>query len=246
MSEVFKFRFHPTKEQVSPIRSMFGAGRFIYNQLLDLTIKDYEAFKETLVSIPKNNRGKFKVTTKTLNNLLFRVVVENPWLREYEHINQFNVIRNLSMDFNAFVDASKADEDAEYPKFMSKYGQQSIGLNKDSYLLRDGVLEVSGGLGELDVEWDRELPQGSCQCALSVDEFGDYYVSLAYKLKGPKVRKVGNHKPTNLTRQEILERRLSRLQRSLTRKEVGSSNYEKAVVEIDQLKLHIANCISRI
>ena len=57
MNIAYRFRIYPTEEQKILLGKTFGCCRFLYNQMLDDKIREYEKTKKMLKNIA--NAGKF-------------------------------------------------------------------------------------------------------------------------------------------------------------------------------------------
>ena len=105
-----KLRIYPNAEQQLKIRLNFGYNRFVWNQMLAMTIQRHE-----------NNPQAPFLNAFALNNLLPALKVEYPWLKEAESTSLQVTNHDLVAAYKRFFKTHKG-----FPKFKSrKYPKQS-------------------------------------------------------------------------------------------------------------------------
>lgn len=118
MLKAFKYQVYPTEEQKSSMDKHFGCSRFIYNWALDKKIKAYQ-------------QDQNKISCFELINSLPKLKEEHEWLSEvYSQCLQMS-IRNLDNAFTSFFRKNN-----KFPQFKSKHkSKQSCqypqGINVD-------------------------------------------------------------------------------------------------------------------
>ena len=241
--KAYKYRIYPNKRQKEIIAKTFGCCRFVYNTYLAKKINMYEENKETFTYIQ---------CSKNLTELK----KELEWLKEIDSTALQSSLKDLDMAYQKFF-----KEHIGHPKFKSKkthrfsYKTKCINENIqycDKYikLPKLGLVKTKNKL----------MPQGRIlNATVSQEPNGKYYVSLCcadvdikpiektgclvgidlgikdfaitsdgIKYKNPKYLKKSLYK-------------LVKLQRELSRKSRGSSNYNKARIKVARLQEYIAN-----
>ena len=247
MERAYKYRIYPNKKQQELIQKTFGCVRFVYNYFLDLKQKEY---KENKKSISYN--GMSKLLTKLKN--------EKEWLKEPDKDSLQKSLKDLDNAYKKFF-----KEHTGYPKFKSKknryksyrtsYVKTTAGGNimfvdKHIKLPKLGLVKVR----------DKQVPQGRIlNATISQEPNGHYYCSLCCTdvetVHLPKTnKKVGidlgicdfaifsdGTKIENPRFYEKSEKKLARLQRELSRKTIGGSNWNKTRLKVAKLQKHISN-----
>lgn len=244
MNKSFIYRLYPNKEQETQIQKNFGCVRFVYNYYLSKRIKIYENSKETF---------NYYACAKDLTQLK----KELPWLKECDASSLQTSLKNVEVAYQNFFNGHNG-----YPKFKSKkthkysYNIKCFGnfiRYLDTHHIRLpklGILKIKNNL----------IPQGKILSAtISQVPSGKYYVSICcdnvdikpFNKTGAVVGidlgikdfaitsdglKVSNPKYLK----QSLDK-LAKLQRELSRKTRGSSNYNKQRIKVARLQEHIAN-----
>lgn len=238
MEKCFKYRIYPNKSQQELIQKTFGCVRYVYNYYLDKKIKLYRE---------ENKLLSCNDCSKDLTNLKSKLT----WLKEPDKCALQNSLKDLT---GAYVKFFK--EQTGYPKFKTKKD------NHKSYRT-NGVIKFFGKhiqlpkLGYVKIR-DKQIPQGRIINATIIQEAnGHYYVSLCCTDIIPKTfDKTNNNigidlgiknfaifsngvKIDNPKFYEKSEDKLVTLQRKLSRKTIGGSNWNKARIKFAKLHKHI-------
>ena len=242
----YKYRIYPTEEQQVLLAKHFGCVRFVYNWALDTKSR---AWKEE-----QKNLGEFDLVNKMQRELKN----EYEWLREVNSGSLSYAIRQMNAAYQNFF-----KKNAKFPNFKKKFGLQKFScpqLNKADF--RHGLLEIMKfrGNNAIRCKFHRRFYGELKRVTIIKECDGRYYASCLVEdsftpLPQKKVLRetaIGidtglTHFATLSTREKIASPKLSknaslrlaRLQRSLSRKKKGSSNYAKA-------KLHIARLHSKV
>ena len=99
MNIAYRFRIYPTEEQKILLGKTFGCCRFLYNQMLDDKIREYEKTKKML----KNTPAMYKR--------------EYPFLKEVDSLALANVQLHLEKAYKNFF----RDPKIGFPRFKSKH-----------------------------------------------------------------------------------------------------------------------------
>lgn len=241
MEKSFKYRIYPTKEQENLIQKTFGCSRYVYNYFLNKRIELYESEKKSMT---------YNECSKDLTQLK----KETEWLREPDKCSLQNTLKDLDNAYNRFF-----KKHSSFPKFKSKKNNKKSYRTNSHIKFGDGYIQLPK-LGKLQLSNDKMIPQGRIvNATLSQSPSGKYFVSLCCveveiepETKTGSVvgidlgikdfaitsdgEVIGNPKYLN----KSLDK-LAKLQRELSRKSRGSSNYNKARIKVARLHEKITN-----
>lgn len=242
IEKAYKYRIYPNKKQQELIQKTFGCARFVYNYFLDLKIKEY---KENKIYLSYNDTCKFLTQLKK----------ELEWLKEPDKDSLQKSLKDLDMAYQKFF-----KEHTGFPKFKSKKKRHksyrtSCTNNNISFVEKHIKLPK---LGFVKVR-DKQIPQGRIlNATISQEPNGHYYCSLCCTdvemLHLPKTNEnVGvdlgivdfailsnGSKIENPRYYEKSEKKLAKLQKELSRKTIGGSNWNKARIKVTNLQKHIS------
>lgn len=241
MEKSFKYRIYPTKEQENLIQKTFGCSRYVYNYFLNMKIELYKT------------EQKF-MTYNQCSKILTQLKEETEWLREPDKCSLQNTLKDLDNAYKRFF-----KKHSSFPKFKSKKHNKKSYRTNGYIKFGDGYIQLPK-LGKLQLSNDKMIPQGRIvNATLSQSPSGKYFVSLCCveveiepETKTGSVigidlgikdfaitsdgEVIGNPKYLN----KSLDK-LAKLQRELSRKSRGSSNYNKARIKVARLHEKIAN-----
>ena len=240
MEKAFKYRIYPNKKQQELIQKTFGCCRYVYNYFLDKRITEYKENKKTL---------NYYETSKMLTQLK----KENEWLREPDKDALQKTLKKLDNAYQKFF-----KEHTGYPKFKSKknrYQSYTTSCNNNNIRFENKHIKLPK-LGCVKVR-DKQIPQGRIlNATISQEPNGHYYCSLCCTdiefLQYSRTNKnVGidlgivdfailsdGIKIKNPRFYEKSEKKLAKLQRELSRKTIGGSNWNKARIKVANLQKH--------
>jgi len=248
VEKAFKFRVYPNQEQQQLIHKTFGCHRFVYNHFLAKRIDAYEKDKATL--------GYYDCCAE-----LTMLKQEFPWLREVDATALQAALKDLDNAYKGFFRRVKNSGKPGFPRFKSKklsrrsYKSKRVG---DNIAVADGYIKLPK-LGLVRYAMSRPVEGRILSATVSHTPSGKYFVSLccadvaiaSLPATGESVGiDMGLHdlavtsdgecisNPNHLRR---LEKKLARLQRSLSRKTIGSKNREMARIEVARVHEQIAN-----
>ena len=243
MEKAYKYRIYPNKQQKIQLAKTFGCVRFVFNHYLDARIKAYEKDKTTL---------NYYDCANDLKNLKSEFV----WLKEADATALQSSLRDLDSAYQKFF-----RENAGYPKFKSKkthrFSYKSKCVNGNIQYLGKHIKLPKVGFVKTK---NKLIPKGRILSAtVSQEPSGRYYVSLCCTEAEVKVLPVadenigmdlgikdfaitsdGEKIPNQKYLQQSL-RKLAKLQKELSRKAKGGSNWNKARIKVARLQEHIAN-----
>lgn len=137
--KTFKYRIYPNAEQIELFSKTFGCTRFVWNRILDSTIKEYEFYlanKDISVITPV---VKPSITGFNLVNKLVGLK-SNPdyiWLNEVSSVALQQKLFDLNDSFSNFFKSHKG-----YPKFKKKLNAQSFRLMTNGFRFKDKELFI--------------------------------------------------------------------------------------------------------
>lgn len=236
MRKGVKFRIYPNKQQEALINKTFGCCRLVYNKALDLHIKAYE----------EGNRVNYSKTCAVLTNL--KQTEEFAFLKEVDSVSLQQSLRDLDRAYvNFFFKRSK------FPKFKSKknnfksYRTLNKGNNiriegKHIKLPKLGFVKVkqSMPIGKIHNATIEKMPSGKYFVALNV-EFDPEHKPNEGKSVGIDVGIKEYFTDSNgniYDNPKYLEKSMKKLakeQRRLSKKVIGSSNWDKQRVKVARL-----------
>lgn len=243
MEKAYKFRMYPNEKQKILIAKSFGCSRFVYNHFLDKKVELYKTDKKSM---------SFYDCSAELTSLK----AEFEWLKEVDKFTLQNSLRDLDGAYKKFF-----KEHTGFPKFKSKRNHRfsyrtSFTNNNIEYL--GGYIKLPK-LGKVKIR-DKQIPQGRIlNATISQTPSGRYYVSLCCtEVEIPIFKKTGNSIGIDLgikefcttTNQEMVKNpkylakslnKLAKLQRELSRKTKGSSNWNKARIKVARCHEDITN-----
>lgn len=243
MEKAFKYRIYPNKKQQELIQKTFGCVRFVYNYYLKKRKGIYENDKVTFT---------YNMCSKDLTNLK----KQYEWLKEPDKDSLQKSLKDLEMAYQKFF-----KEHTGYPKFKSKkngYKSYRTSCTNNNIRFENKHIKLPK-LGLVKIR-DKQIPQGRILSAtVSQESNGHFYCSLCCTdiefEQYPKTNSnIGidlgicnfailsnGEKIKNPQFFEQSEKKLVKLQRELSRKTIGSSNWNKARMKVAKLQKHIAN-----
>lgn len=238
--QTYKFRLYPDKEQKVLLHKTFGCARFIYNQILNVRINNYEAKKNHLEISNRLTPAKFKD--------------EFTWLKEVDSLALANAQLHVQRAYKNMFESNFGK-----PKFKSKHTRQSYTTNNQK-----GSIRLSGNkiklpkIGYVKVKLHRNILGNIKSCTISMNKSGKYYISILtdyeFMHKEKNKNAIGidlgikefailsnGEKVANLKPYRNEEEKIKKLQRTLSRRVKGSKNRNKAKIILAKLHEKIAN-----
>ena len=249
MEKAYKFRIYPNKNQEILIQKTFGSCRFVYNHYLAKRIEMYKTDKTT---ISYNQCSKDMTSLKK----------ELEWLKEPDsHALQYS-LKDLDQAYkNFFRRLKQGDSKAGFPHFKSKKDNRKS--YKTSYTNNNiQVLEKQiklPKLGLVKCKVSKQIQGRIINATISQNPSGKYFVSVCCTdVEIPQYSPTGAVVGIDLGIKEFCitsdgahienpkflkksEKKLSKLQRKLSRKTIGSSNRNKARIKVARCHEKITN-----
>lgn len=245
MQKSIRFRIYPSQEQKQFLIKSFGCKRFVYNYLLANNIENIRLHKSGIITDNIRCSGYY------LSSLLVPLKQEFEWLNEVSSV----VLQQTTIDLgSAFQHFFKGKG---FPKFKSKFNTQTIRLNTNSFRIKENKLIIANCKTLIKVNWHLQLPSPPSSVTIIKESDGTYYASFVCECD-PKLTygsgvigidlglkdfatfnngdKIANPKLLQKS-----EKKLKRLQRSLSKKVKGSNNRNKARIKVAKLHSKIRN-----
>ena len=243
MEKAYKYRIYPNKRQKELLAKSFGCCRFVYNHFLNKRIETYQTEQKTL-------------TYNQCSSELTKLKSELEWLKEPDKCSLQNALKDVDRAYKNFF-----KNNAGFPKYKSKkthrFSYRTNAINGNIAYLEKHIKLPKLGMVKTRTKL---IPQGRIlNATISQEPSGKYYVSLCCTdVEIPKLEKTGKEIGIDLgiksfavtssgetiPNAKYLQKslnKLARLQRELSRKTRGSSNWNKARIKLARLQEHIAN-----
>lgn len=240
----YKFRIYPNHNQEQLIQRTFGCVRYVYNYYL---AQRKEVYEQTGKSLSRFQQDKDLTTLKK----------KLDWLREPDKFALQSALKDLDCAYNNFFRRVRSGGKPGYPKFKAKR------TNRNSY--RTNRVSVVGNyikspkLGLVKCVISKELNGHILSATVSQNPSGKYFVSLCCTdveiehlpitgsvcgidlgFKDLAITSDGKKYPNNRYF-NVSEKKLTKLQRRLSRKTKGSKRWEKQRIKVARMHEHIAN-----
>jgi putative transposase len=232
----YRYRIYPAPGQQQALARVFGCARVVYNDCL--RVRDEAYANEEKINDTEIQR---RVIT------LAKATPERAWLGEVTSVALVQACRDARRAYRNWFDSlqgTRKGPKIRHPKPRRKRGRQSIRLTRNGFRLHGERLYVPK-VGDIKVEWSRELPSVPSSVTVIREPDGRYYASFVVERETVPLpscdREVGIDLGLNalvvtsdgesIPNPRFLrkaQRRLKRAQRALSRKQKGSANRAKA------------------
>ena len=163
MNIAYRFRIYPTEEQKIFLGKTFGCCRFLYNQMLNDKIREYEKTKKMLKHTPAMYKKEY------------------PFLKEVDSLALANVQLHLEKAYKNFF----RDPKIGFPRFKSKHHSRN---SYTTNVVNGNILVESKRIRLPKLKWiamkkHREPAEGLClkSVTVSMEPSGKYFASLLYE-----------------------------------------------------------------
>lgn len=245
MEAAFKYRIYPNQEQITLIQKTFGCARFVYNHFLEERIKTYKETGKTPTFFDQSKE--------------FTIYKEDkPWLNEVDLTALRYSLKHLYQAYQNFFRRVKNGEQPGFPKFKSRLDHNQSYTTGGCIRVDDKKIRLPK-LGWVKAVVSRPIQGRILNATVSQTPSGKYFVSICCTdVEVPQYLPTGKQVGLDLGLKNLVtdsdgnmyeniqallksERKLVRLQKQLSRKNVGGKNYEKARLKLAKLHEHIAN-----
>ena len=244
MLKAYKYRIYPNEEQKLYLAKTFGCTRFIYNKMLSDRIKSYEENKDLDI---KQTKYPTPAQYKT----------EFPWLKEVDSLALANAQMNLDKSYKNFF----RDKSIGFPKFKSKKTNRFSYTtnNQNRTISLDGsYIKIPKLKSKIKIVLHRQFTGLIKSATISKTPSNQYYISILVDTENIQLPKNDNKIGIDLGLKEFAicsngdrfanpknlrksEKRLTKLQKDLSRKAKGSNNRYKARLKVAKFHQKIAN-----
>lgn len=244
IQKAYKFRLYPNATQRELIDKTIGCCRFVYNYYLNQRITTYKENSITLSAFDNiNNLSKLKKQE------------EFSWLKEVDSQALQQSLKDLDSAYKRFFKAHLG-----FPKFKSKKRCKLSyrTTNTGNIIIENDKISIRK-LGKVKFKQDREIVGRILNATITHTKSEKYFISICVEQEDfkplPKTNKsIGldlglkdfiitsdgiKYKNEKYLKQSL--EKLAKLQRQLSRKSIGSNNWNKARIKVAKLQEHITN-----
>ncbi len=245
MEKAYRYRFYPTAEQESFLRRTIGCVRLVFNKALAAR---GEAWYQRQERVDYVQTSAMLTQWKKLEDLQF--------LNEVSCVPLQQGLRHLQTAFSNFFAGR-----ARYPNFKKKRSGGSAEFTKSAFKWKNGQVYLAKCSEPLPIRWSRQLPSGCEPTTITVrlEPSGRWFVSLRVNdladiTMQPNNNAVGldlgiTSLVTLSTGEKIANpkafnkhyHKLRQVQKSLSRKQKGSCNRDKARLKVARIQAQISD-----
>lgn len=247
----YRYRIYPTPAQERVLARTFGCARWVFNECLRIRDKAYsdgEKLSDTEVQRQAVTLAKQRP--------------ETIWLSEVAGVALVQACQDARRAYRNWFDSlsgRRRGRKVGHPRFRRKQDRQSARFTRSGFSIRNGHLRLTK-VGNVTVQWSRDLPSLPSSVTVIREADGRYYASFVVERTetplAPTKRVVGidlgltsfaviassdgiTETVTNPRHLRAAQRRLTRAQHALSRKQKGSANRRKAarVVAVQHRKV---------
>ena len=245
-NKAFKYRIYPNKSQLTLINKTFGCNRYIFNHFLNQRIELYKNEKKSTTYV---NQAKELTVLKN----------ELTWLKEVDSVSLQSTLKNLDNAFKNFF-----SKRAKFPRFKSKKNNIKSYTTKNtnnSIRIENKKLKLPK-LGFIKIKLHRQIPSDYKILSATVrqEPTGAYFVSILTEFEKEivEVPSHGNIVGLDFSMKELfvssenqragyprffrlLESKLAKEQKNLSRKVKFSNNWYKQKTKVAKIHNKIKN-----
>lgn len=244
MTKTYKYRLYPNKEQCTLIDKTIGCSRFVYNYYLNERIIKYKNEQINLSCFDCiNDLSKLKKSNDFI------------WLKEVDSTALQQSLKDLDLAYSNFF-----KKNSGYPKFKSKkHSKLSYRTTNTGNIKIENSHISLRKLGKVKLKIDRYLTGKILNATITHTRSDKYFISVCVsediiQFKENTNKNIGldlglkdfiitsdGEKFENLRYLKQSQNKLAKLQRRLSRKTIGSNNWDKARIKVARLQEKIAN-----
>jgi putative transposase len=232
----YRYRLYPSPGQQQALARAFGCARVVYNECLRLRDACHAAGKKI-----SDTEVQRQVVT------LAKLTTERAWLAEVASVALVQACQDARRAYRNWFDSlsgKRKGRKVGHPAFRRKHHRQSIRLTRNGFALHGLRLYVAK-VGDIKVEWSRDLPSIPSSVTVIREPDGRYYASFVVERRAAPLPACESEAGIDLGLGRLVvtsdgvvipnprflrmkERKLARMQRALSRKPEGSANRAKA------------------
>jgi putative transposase len=240
----YRFRIYPTLPQRRALAQTFGCVRVVYNDAVAARIEARRAGRP-FPSAAELDRRLITEAKRT---------PERAWLAEVSTVPLQQALRDCNLAYQHFfasIAGRRPGAKLGPPRFKRRCALQSARYNRNGFRMRDNGRLYVAKVGEVKVAWSRELPSTPSSVTVIKTATDKYYASFVVTVGDDSERLPeadhdtgidlglkdfavlrGGEVIANPKFFKRLERKLRSTQRSLSRKQPGSKNRERARLKV--------------
>ena len=232
----YRYRLYPAPGQQQALARVFGCARVVYNDCLRLRDACHAAGEKI-----SDTEVQRRVIT------LAKLTPERSWLGEVASVALVQACQDARRAYRNWFDSlsgTRKGRKVGHPVFRRKHQRQSIRLTRNGFALHGQRLYVAK-VGDIRVEWSRDLPSVPSSVAVIKEADGRYYASFVVERAATPLpacdREIGidlglaslavtsdGDVIANPRFLRTAQRRLRKAQRVLSRRQKGSANRARA------------------
>ncbi|MEG5057593.1 transposase [Microcoleus sp. A2-C5] len=241
----YQYRFYPTIEQKIRLSKLFGCVRVVWNDALRLC--------------KQSDRKPSSAELQKLVLTLAKKTPEREWLGEVSAIPLQQSVSDLETAFSNFFKSctgKRKGKKVGYPKFKKKTNSQSARLTRNGFVLRGNEVYLAK-IGDVFPVWSRKLPSNPSSVTIIKDCANRYLLSFVVEVSPiqseAKDQSIGvdlgiktfaamsDGTTAQSPSYKVLDRKIRRLQRQLSRQVQTSKRRDKTRLKIAKLHNQIAD-----
>ena len=248
MLRAIKIRLYPNKEQKLKLNKVLGCYRFVYNQMLALKQKEYNENKKSL---------GLKDLSKYFHGTLLKDE-QYEWLKEQNTKVMKQSIRQMLSAYDRFFKQHngfpkfKSKKDKQSALFPLDAISKRNKFNKKKITLTKPLKDIRFRCSDLYLKRLQTYKEGIRSATLSKTKSGNYFLSILIELPQEEIIRFGQtngHVGIDLGVKDFVitsdgevfenkhffksqEKKITKLQRQLSKKQKGSNNRNKQRVKI--------------
>lgn len=242
INKTYRFRIYPDNNQIELLAKHFGCTRFVYNYFLH---QRQEQYRET------GSSDNYYSQSKSLTEL--KKKEDYSWLKEVNSQTLQFALRNLETAYTNFF-----QKRAKFPRFHTKRGKNFFTVPQYA-TIEDGRLWLPKFKSGIPIRLHREIKGEIGKVSITKTPTGKYFVSVFTTEEYQESTSTGKSIGVDMGLKSLLvtsngesfknnkyikkyERKLAVAQKHLSRKNKGSSGYEKQRLKVAKIHEKIANC----
>ena len=232
----YRYRIYPSPGQQQVLARVFGCARVVYNDCLRLRDACYAAGE---------NISDTEVQRRVVT--LAKLTPEREWLGEVASVALVQACRDARRAYKNWFDSLKGRRKGpkvRHPKPRRKHGKQSVRLTRNGFALHGERLYVAK-VGDIKVQWSRDLPSVPSSVTVIREPDGRYYASFVVERATVPLSACDREIGVDIGLNSLIvtsdgeaipnprflrkaSKRLRRAQRVLSRRQQGSANRARA------------------
>ncbi|MEC4986969.1 MAG: transposase, partial [Oscillatoria sp. PMC 1076.18] len=245
MEKAYSYRFYPTPAQENLLRRTLGCVRLVYNKALQ---ERTQAWYERLERVGYTQTSSMLTAWKKQEELDF--------LNEVSCVPLQQGLRHLQTAFSNFWAGR-----TKYPNFKKKHQVASAEFTKSAFKYQNGQIYLAKCLEPLAIRWSKQIPSECEPTTVTVKLHPDGRWQISIRFDDPTIKPLpvtekaiaidlgissllvtsDGDKVSNPKHLKKSSQKLRRAQKSLSRKQLGSKNREKARRKVALVHAKIAD-----